>query len=151
MDGKKTFNTTILIVLILLAVNLLATAGIAGYLYSSGHDVSTLDYQDVGKYTLYIGTTDKDGNALYSPEEAMQMVNPICDQYVPGYTVFLAGGHWTNFEGVPIDENTLVYVFYRTDEDQMLTVMDEVLEELNQSAILVEKENVGYVFYDGTQ
>ncbi|WNY25736.1 hypothetical protein MsAc7_12940 [Methanolapillus millepedarum] len=78
-------------------------------------------------------------------------MNPICDKYAPGYTSFEAQGHWTTPEGVVIDENTLVYVFYRTDEERVIAILDDVLKELNQSAILVEKNDVSYTFYDGLQ
>ncbi|WNY27805.1 DUF3574 domain-containing protein [Methanolapillus ohkumae] len=151
MDDKKRIKTMKVVILILLLVNLLATAGLAGWIYFShpSQPETALDYQEVEKYTLYVGTSDKNGNAIYSLEEAKQIVNPICDKYVPGYTVFEASGHWTTENGVLIDENTLVYVFYRTDEEHIIAIMNDVLKELHQSAVLVEKENVGYVFYDG--
>lgn len=48
-------------------------------------------------------------------------------------------------------ENSLVLVFFDAEEAAIRAIMDEVIAELNQSSILVEREKVRYEFYEGAE
>lgn len=145
-------------ILILLVIDLILSVGIIVYL-AVGHIVQAddvhkqetmLDQQmeTKAKYILYIGTNDKDTNKQLIPtEEAKKKVDAICAKYVDGYTVFDANGGWKDETGTYAHENTLVCFFYDVTEDQIKNIMDDVLKELNQSAIFVEKLNSVYTYY----
>ena len=102
------------------------------------------------KYILYIGTNDKDTYTQLIPtEEARGKVNAICAKYVGGYTVSDARGGWVDETDTLTQENTLVYSFYEVTEEQLRQIMDDVLKELNQNSILVEKQEAVYTYYSG--
>lgn len=106
--------------------------------------------EEASKYTLYIGLNDKDEyNQLISTEEAKEIVDAICLQYVDGYTVMEAKGAWADEKDILTQENTLVYYFREADEASLREIMNEVIEVLNQNTILLEKQTVGYTYYSG--
>jgi hypothetical protein len=65
--------------------------------------------------------------------------------------VLNAKGAYKDEKGVITYENTLVFQFSSTTEQQIKSIMDETLIELNQNAILIEKEKVNYEFYEGAK
>lgn len=100
------------------------------------------------RYTLYIGTNDKDTyTQLISTEKAMEIVNEICVRHVGGYTVSTAHGGWMDEAGVMTNEETLVYTFLDAEEEQIIRIMDEVRLALNQNSILCEQQSVIAEFY----
>lgn len=147
-------------ILIFLVIDLILSVGIILYLVT-GQDVRTqdtakqetvLDQQmETGdKYILYIGTNDKDTYTQLIPtEEARDKVNAICTRYVDGYTASDARGGWVDETDTLTQENTLVYLFYGVTNEQLKMIMDDVLVELNQNSILVEKQNAVYTYYSG--
>ena len=99
------------------------------------------------KYLLYIGLNDKDTyQQSISNEEAAARINAICEKYVDGYSYAEMHGGWLDQMKVFTEENTLVYQFMDIGEEKIEKIMDEVLEELNQSSIMVEKEEVDYYY-----
>ena len=46
---------------------------------------------------------------------------------------------------------TALYSSFDLDETKVRVIMDEVIKELNQSSILIEREKVSYEFYEGTE
>lgn len=138
----------------MLAVNLCATGGMMIYLFET-HTTADISSAFSGseqavRCTLYIGTNDKDTYTQLIPlEEAREKVNRICAKYVGGYTVMEAAGGWTDETGTLTQEATLVYSFTDVEEEALVCVMDEVLEELNQSSILVEVSGVHSLYYYG--
>ena len=139
-------------ILVLLVVNLLAVTGVILYLvFSSATTASLLEGEEQGiEYTLYIGTNDKDTyTQLISLEDARETVNGICAKYVDGYTVQQANGSWVDETGTLTQEETLVYKFVDVDEETLTAIMDEVLAELNQNSILVERSALCYRYYNG--
>lgn len=74
-------------------------------------------------------------------------MNSICAKYSGGYTVSDAKGGWVDETANLTQENTFVYVLYDVTEEQLVSIMDEVLMKLNQSSILVEKQDVVYRYY----
>ncbi len=140
-------------VILLMIVHACVTAALAAYvLLPEREDAGRLGFHTAegGKYTLYIGTNDKD---TYRPvmalEQARELVNAICAGYTDGYTVSQAEGGWVDEHRVLTRENTLVYTFYEASEGQIISIMDEVLEKLNQNSVLLERQDVTYCFYSG--
>lgn len=154
-----------IIIIVILAIQLISTGGIIAYLYltddaggdkeaSENKENSTLAFKesDIGKYVLYIGMNDKETYTQLIPtDEAKEKVNEICSRYVDGYTVQTAEGGWVDETGTLTEETTLIYSFDDTSESDIISIMDEVLEELNQNSILVEKEDLAYCYYDGME
>lgn len=143
--------------ILLLVFNLLLSGGIIGYLASeavreaeSGAGFLTASMDSGVKYVLYIGTNDKDTYQQEIPtEEAKEIVNSICTKYTGGYTASDAKGGWVDETDTLTQENTLVYAFYDITEDQLVCIMNDVLLELNQNSILVEKQHAVYTYYSG--
>lgn len=151
MNTEKRGTSRILA--LLLAVNLLVSIGIIGYLVWERQKTPTLAGQQVqtaDKYTLYIGTNDKDTYTQLIPtEQARQIVNEICEEYLGGYTVVESHGGWVDETGVQTTENSMVYTIVGVSEKQLVQVLDAVLEALNQNSILVEYGNVSSLYYTG--
>lgn len=82
-------------------------------------------------------------------EEAKETVNQICSKYVDGYTVQEANGGWVDETGTLTQEETLVYSFVDAEEEDLIAIMDEVLTELNQNSIMVERSDMTYTYYSG--
>jgi len=104
------------------------------------------------KYTLYIGLNDKDSYTQLIPtEDAMEKVSAIALKHADGFTLYQAQGAYLDDAGVETFENSLVLVFFDAEEAAIRAIMDEVIAELNQSSILVEREKVRYEFYEGAE
>ena len=118
------------------------------YLYPIVEETLTHNMTYGAKYIMYVGTNDKD---TYEPvmalDEAKELANNICAKYTSGYTQLDAKGGWLDDNGVLTQENTLVYIFFDATEQQLQNIMDELISELNQSSILIEKQDVLYTFY----
>ncbi|MBP7175837.1 MAG: DUF3574 domain-containing protein [Thermoclostridium sp.] len=110
----------------------------------------SLPYNSTVKYTMYIGLNDQDTYTQLIPyEEAEKKVNEIALKHVDGFTQMQAKGAYKDDEGVVTYENSLVYEFSAATDEQMKAIMDEVLKELNQHSILLEKQTVKNTFYEG--
>ncbi|HHU87291.1 MAG TPA: DUF3574 domain-containing protein [Peptococcaceae bacterium] len=102
------------------------------------------------KYTLYIGLNDKNTyTQLLSTEDAVNRVADIALKYVDGFTQLSGKGAYKDEKGIITHENCLIFEFYDTNEEQIKAIMDEVLQELNQNSILIERQRVSYEFYEG--
>lgn len=142
------------VILVLLILDLCATGGVIIYLsgnHVSEESVTTFSAEEqVSRVTLYIGTNDKDTyTQLISLDDAKETVNNICAKYVEGYTVMQANGGWVDETGMLTEEETLVYSFTDVEEDALVSIMDEVLHELNQNSILVETSDTQSFYYSG--
>jgi len=102
------------------------------------------------QYVMYVGTNDKD---TYKPEhtneEAMEIVDQICLKYFEGYTLQEATGSWTDETGTPTHEYTLVCYFDAADEATVYEAADEIIKELNQNTVLIEKTEIEMEYYSG--
>lgn len=140
------------VIIVLLAANLLATGFLGVYTVSGIHGIEgdrDNRYDPVEKYTIYIGLNDKDTYAqIISTEDGIRMVNEICSRYVDGYTMQTAKGGWVDEKQILTEENTLIYSFYGVTDEQITQIMDDVLKELNQNAILITygQENSAYYY-----
>ena len=160
-DSKMKNSGGMRIIVLLLVLNLIISGCITGYLVmdrkhslkaekqiSSGKELSGMETGE--KYIIYIGTNDKDTySQLISTDEARDIVNRICAKYVGGYTASDAQGGWVDETDTLTQENTLVYMFYDISEEQLFQIMDEVLDQLNQNSILVERQKAVYTYYSG--
>lgn len=151
---SKPKNWKLSLIVLLLALNLAATGGLAAYELSSRDRLPTGSFssqmQTNDSYTLYIGTNDKDTYTQLIPtDQAIAMVNAICARYVDGYTSSLATGGWVDEKGRLTQEHTLVYTFHGVKQEQIQSIMDEVLKKLNQNTILVEYGTTKSMYYGG--
>jgi len=104
------------------------------------------------KYTLFIGLNDKDTYVQeISNEEAEEKIAEIALKYVDGFTQLSSKGAYKDEKGIITYENSLIFSFYYANDEQMESIMDEVLKELNQNSILIEKQKVNYEFYEGAK
>lgn len=118
----------------------------------SGPAKNDLAKSEAVKYTLYIGLNDKDTyTQKISAAEAEKKVSAIALKYVDGYTQYWGKGAYKDEKGVVTQENTLIFTFYSATDEQMKGIMGEVLKELNQNSVLIEKQRVGYEFYGGQE
>ena len=102
------------------------------------------------KYTIYLGTNDKDTlKQELSTETIRDQMHEICLKYVDGYTVSVMEGYYRNEAGDPTREVTLVYVFIDTPLDAVKKIMDEALVKFNQSSILFEESKSKSIVYNG--
>ena len=102
------------------------------------------------KYTIYLGTNDKDTLKQELPTEVIRdQMHEICLKYVDGYTMSIMEGYYRNEAGDPTREVTLVYVFIDTPLDAVKKIMDEALVEFNQTSILLEESKSKSIFYNG--
>jgi len=92
------------------------------------------------KYTMYIGLNDKDTYTQLIPYEEAEK---------KGYTQMQAKGAYKDDEGIVTLENSLIYEIYAATDQQMEAIMKEVLTELNQHSILLEKQTVKSIFFEG--
>ncbi len=102
------------------------------------------------KFTMYLGTNDKDTLRQEIPTETMrEQMHEICLKYTDGYTVSIMEGYYRNDAGDPMHEVTLVYVFFDTPLDAVKKIMDEALVKFNQASILLEESRAKSIFYNG--
>ena len=114
--------------------------------------LTVADRYELVKYTMYIGLNDKDTYVQIMPfGEAEKKVSDIALKYVDGFTVLSARGAYKDEKGIITNENSLVFQFLYVTDEQIKLIMDEVLKELNQNSILLEKQKVNYTFYEGVK
>lgn len=129
----------------ILAVLVLITC----FTYSGCANQTAAQNHDTVKYTIYVGLNDKDTyTQLTSYDEAAKKASEIALKYVDGFTMFSASGAYKDEKGIITHENSLVIEFYSITDQQIKHIMDEILMEFNQNAILMEKQKVNCEFYD---
>lgn len=102
------------------------------------------------QYVLYLGTNDKDTNTpKFSEEEAKAKLDTILTKYFEGFTIQEATGGWTNEDGSVSHEYTLVIYLSDTTLDKVHAASDELLEEYNQSTVLIQANETVAEFYSG--
>ncbi|MBQ6759154.1 MAG: hypothetical protein IJP42_08785 [Selenomonadaceae bacterium] len=100
------------------------------------------------KYTMYLGTNDKDTLKQELPTETIrEQMHEICMRHADGYTVSIMEGYYRDGEGNPTHEVTLVYVFFDTPLESVKKIMDEAQVKFNQSSILLEESKSKSIFY----
>ena len=100
------------------------------------------------KYTMYLGTNDKDTLKQEIPTETIrEQMHEICMRHADGYTVSIMEGYYRDEAGNPTHEVTLVYVFFDTPLESVKKIMNEALVKFNQSSILLEESKSKSIFY----
>ena len=130
----------------------LDTASVAATPDAEAEDTQAHTRDTAAQYVMYVGTNDKD---TYKPEhtneEAMNIVDQICLKYFDGYTLQDATGSWTDETGAPTHEYTLVCYFDAADEATVYEAADEIIKELNQNTVLIEKTEIEMEYYSGAK
>lgn len=125
-------------------------ASVAATLDATTESAKKYSEETATQYVMYVGTNDKD---TYKPEhtneEAMNIVDQICLKYFDGYTLQEATGSWTDETGTPTHEYTLVCYFDAADEKTVYKAADEIIKELNQNTVLIEKAEIEMDYYSG--
>ena len=114
---------------------------------------SLFDEETVGaEYWMYIGLNDRDTyQQEITTDEAKVRLSSIFAHHVDGYTMFEASGSWVDEQGEWTEELTLVCVFRGATEEQMQAIMEEVLVDFNQEAVLLERRSSDAAFYNGNE
>ena len=128
------------------------TGSVAATPDAEAEDTQAHTRDTAAQYVMYVGTNDKD---TYKPEhtneEAMNIVDQICLKYFDGYTLQDATGSWTDETGTPTHEYTLVCYFDAADVATVYAAADEIIKELNQNTVLIEKTEIEMEYYSGAK
>ncbi len=146
MEEKKTNKYKIFAIVIttLLAINMVITGVLLGFQINS--NISKQDEQT--KYTLYIGTNDKDTYKLEIPfEECMTRVTQICVKHTSGCTIYEATGYWMDDNNNITTERTIAVILEDISKDTVYKICDEVIVSLNQNSILIETGTIKNNYY----
>lgn len=138
-------NKIIILISLILVINIVAIC-LLGIEVHKLNEKANID--GTTKYTMYVGLNDKDTYAQIIPtDEAKSIIDEICIKYVSGYTIQDANGAWADETGQFTHENTIVCYFSDTDLETIYKIADEIIEELNQNSVLIEKNQVITDFY----
>ena len=125
-----------------------------GTVDAAKNDISSLGspVSKQAKFTLYLGTNDKDTLKQEIPTETIrEQMHEICIKYVDGYTVWDVDGYYRGDGGNMIHEKSLVYVFIDAPIDSIKKIMDAALIKFNQESILLEDGKGRSIFYRGNK
>lgn len=101
------------------------------------------------QYVMYLGTNDKDTNEpVLKPEEAKKRAEQILLDHFGGYTIQEANGGWKGDDKV-YTEYTLVIYLSDTDIDAVHAAAKEMIQEFNQSSVLIQANETTTEFYEG--
>ena len=104
------------------------------------------DDHDV-QYVMFLGTDDKDTNEpVCSPDEAKARAEKILNEHFGGFTIQEASGGWKD-NGIIYHEYSLVIYLSDTTLDEVHAAAREILRDFNQSAILIQTDEVRTEFY----
>lgn len=102
------------------------------------------------QYVIYLGTNDKDTNQpILTPEEAKKKAEKILIDFFGGYTIQEANGGWIDGD-TEYQEYTLVIYLSDTDLEQVHKAADEMINEFNQSSVLIQANPTVTEFYSGS-
>ncbi len=132
-----------IILAVLLAINMVVTAILA---------TKTVEpkKKETVHYTVYIGLNDKVTYEQVIPtDEAKKIVDRVCTKYIDRFAAHNAVGAWGDENGNVTHENTIICYFDDINEELLHSICDELLKELNQNAILIQKEYTKLNSYKG--
>ena len=142
---KKTGIIVIVISIIAIVMSAAALITAGNAVKQEGSDTSEV------QYVMYLGTNDKDTNEpVCSQDEAKEKAEEILLDMFGGYTIVEANGGWID-EDKKYQEYTLVIYLSDTFEDQVHEAADKLLEEFNQSSILIHANETRMEYYSGDQ
>ncbi|MDR0912434.1 MAG: hypothetical protein LBM96_07545 [Methanobrevibacter sp.] len=142
MDMKK-IN---IIVAILVVINTIAIVGIVADhqgLFSN----NDLQLQMHNKHTVYIGLGNNSNNTEYI-NKLESKIDSICEKNnVPGYTLFTTEGYMI-IDEKPVKQKTLVYVFDRLTDDEIIPLLNDFKEYDSSLVLFVEKSSASAGVYE---
>lgn len=104
----------------------------------------------ITQYVMYVGTNDKDTyEQIISTDDAKAVIDTACQKYLEEYTLQEAVGSWVDEKGIVTHEETIICIFDSASEEEVYAVADQVIKELNQNTVLIEKSSVRMDFYGG--
>jgi hypothetical protein len=160
-NKNKKFHLFAIVFGVLLGINIVLSGVLLGlHIHSQNQsdkeiatlkeEVSALKGNDETKtkYTLYIGTNDKDTYTNVIPfDDCISKVTQICTKYTDGCTIYEATGYWKDEKSNITTEKTIACILEDITAEKVYKICDEVIVELNQNSILIETSNVITTFY----
>ena len=138
-------NKAIVLISIILLINMFSVCLLGVKVYRLNEKMESAG---TTKYTMYVGLNDQDTYEQIVPtDDAKNIIDKICIKYVDGYTIQDAKGVWADETGKSIHENTVICYFSAADSETIYKIADEIIEELNQNSVLIEKNHVVTDFY----
>ena len=144
----KKYKIFSIIIAALLVINIAFTGVVLGLTLNKNNNNTQSNLET--KYTLYVGTNDKDTYQIEIPfETCITKVRDICCKYAGGGTCYEVTGFWKDDSGVTTKERTIACILEQITINVVHTICDEILVELNQASILIETNNVTTSYYTG--
>ena len=148
MENTKSNKIYKIIITVLVGLNIIVTGILTGFQIKSCVENSA----EKTKYTLYVGTNDKDTYKNEIPvETCVTKVTEICTKYTDGCTIYKAAGYWKDEKSAITKEETIVCILEDVKKETVYTICDEIIVVLNQNSILIETDNVVSTFYKSTK
>jgi len=135
-----------IIVLILVIVNSLAIF----VLVADNYDLISNDELKLNenvKHTVYIGLGDKSDNETYINNLKSKIDEIAENRNVQGYTLFTTEGYMV-IDNKTVKQKTLVYVFDRLSDDELIPVLNDVKGIDNSLILFIEKSKVSAGVYE---
>lgn len=99
-------------------------------------------------YRLYIGLNNvNSNNEVIAIKDARTLIDDICLKHGCGFTSFVARGGWIDNDKNVIQERTLEYMISYASEEKITAILNEVMDALGQTAVLVERQLSLQTFY----
>lgn len=148
VERKSKNKIFCIVITTLLAINMILSGVLLGFQISS--NISKQNEQT--KYTLYIGTNDKDTYKLEIPfEECLSKVTNICTKYTSGCTIYEANGYWKDEKDNITTERTIACILEDIILETVYKICDEVIVSLNQNSILIEQNSIYSSYYSSSK
>lgn len=148
MENTKSNKIYKIIITVLVGLNIIVTGILAGFQIRSHIENSA----EKTKYTLYVGTNDKDTYKNEIPvDTCVTKVTEICTKYTDGCTIYKAAGYWKDEKSAITKEDTIICILEDVKKETVYTICDEIIIVLNQNSILIETDNVVSTFYKTTK
>ncbi len=149
MENNKNNKLFKILVSCVVAVNFVLTIVLLCVVVSNKNTSNSNTNNETNiKYTLYVGTNDKD---TYEPvadiDTCITKVTEICVNYTSGCTIYQANGYWKDESNAITVEKTIVVILEDVEETIVYSICDDIIKELNQNTVLVEKEGITQEFY----
>lgn len=151
METKQNKNKIFKIIIsVIVGINLILTSVLLGFEINSKNKVNSIG--DTTKYTLYIGTNDKDTYKEEIPfETCLTIVTETCIKYTDGCTIFEATGYWKDEVNNITTERSIGCILEDIEKETVYKICDDLIIKLNQNSILIETNNVSTLFYSGNK
>ncbi len=144
MEENRKGKVFKIILSVIVGLNFVITAVLLGFRISDKIESN----KEATKYTLYIGTNDKDTYQEEIPfDTCKEKVTEICVKYTDGCTIFDATGYWKDEKNNITTEKTIGCILEDIKVETVYKICDEVIVALNQNSILIETNKVNSIFY----